>query len=49
MHNFNEQHVGSSFDDFLQEDGLPEEAAAVASKRVHAWQITEAMKIQNLT
>ncbi len=49
MHNFNEQHVGSSFDDFLQEEGLLEEATAVAIKRVLAWQIAEAMKIQNLT
>ena len=49
MHNFNEQHVGSSFDDFLQEEGLLEETTAVAIKRVLAWQIAEAMKIQNLT
>lgn len=49
MNNFNNQHVGSSFDDFLQEEGLLEEATAVAIKRVLAWQIAEAMKAQNLT
>ena len=46
MNNFNDQHVGSSFDDFLQEEGLLEEATAVAIKRVLAWQIAEAMKAQ---
>lgn len=46
MNNFNSRHVGSSFDDFLQEEGLLEEATAVAIKRVLAWQIAEAMKAQ---
>lgn len=49
MNNFNNEHVGSSFDDFLQEEGLLEEATAVAIKRVLAWQIAEAMKAQKLT
>ena len=49
MNNFNNEHVGSSFDDFLQEEGLLEEATAVAIKRVLSWQIAEAMKAQNLT
>lgn len=43
------QHVGSSFDDFLQEEGLLEEANAVAVKRVIAWQFAEAMKAQGVT
>ncbi|HNH45040.1 MAG TPA: XRE family transcriptional regulator [Agitococcus sp.] len=43
------QHIGSSFDDFLQEDGILEEVNAVAVKRVLAWQIAQAMKEQNLT
>jgi hypothetical protein len=38
------QHIGSDFDDFLNEDGILEEAAAAAVKRVVAWQLTEAMK-----
>lgn len=49
MKHFNNEHVGSSFEDFLQEEGLLEEATAVAIKRVLAWQIAEAMKAQNLT
>ncbi len=43
------QHIGSSFDDFLQEEGVFEEVNAVAVKRVLAWQIAQAMKAQNLT
>ncbi|MBK6758045.1 MAG: XRE family transcriptional regulator [Moraxellaceae bacterium] len=43
------QHIGSSFDDFLQEEGIFEEVNAVAVKRVLAWQIAQAMKAQNLT
>lgn len=42
-------HIGSSFDDFLQEEGIFEEVNAVAVKRVLAWQIAQAMKAQNLT
>lgn len=49
MNNFNNEHVGSNFDDFLQEEGLLEEATAIAIKRVLAWQIAEAMKAQKLT
>lgn len=48
-HDFNAQHVGSSFDDFLAEEGLLEQATAVAVKRVLAWQISQAMKEQGLT
>ena len=48
MHNMT-QHIGSSFNDFLQEDGILEEVNAVAVKRVLAWQIAQAMKEQNLT
>lgn len=43
------QHIGSSFDDFLQDEGIFEEVNAVAVKRVLAWQIAQAMKEQNLT
>lgn len=43
------KHVGSSFDDFLSEQGLSEEVTAAALKRVIAWQINEAMKSQRLT
>lgn len=43
------KHIGSSFDDFLAEEGLLEEANAVAAKRVIAWQISEAMKTNGIS
>jgi len=43
------KHIGSSFDDFLQEETMLEEATAVAIKRVISWQIAEEMKNQQLT
>jgi antitoxin HicB len=45
----NEKHVGSDFDDFLQEEGLLEEVEAVAAKRVLAYQISQAMQEQQLS
>jgi hypothetical protein len=45
----NDKHVGSDFDDFLREEGLLEEVEAVAAKRVLAFQISEAMKEQELS
>ena len=45
----NNQHVGSSFDDFLQEEGLLAEAEATAVKRVLAHQIEKEMAARNLT
>ncbi|MYN26307.1 XRE family transcriptional regulator [Duganella levis] len=43
------KNIGSNFDDFLMEEGLLEEAAVVAVKRIIAWQIAEEMKGQNMT
>lgn len=43
------EHVGSSFDDFLVEEGLLAEAEAVAVKRVIAWQIEELMRQKQLS
>lgn len=45
----NDKHLGSDFDDFLQEEGILEEASAIAAKRVLAFQISEAMKQQDLS
>ena len=44
-----EQHIGSSFDDFLAEEAMLEKVTAVAVKRVIAWQIAQEMKAQHLT
>ncbi len=42
-------HSGSSFDSFLEEEGIREEVEAVAVKRVLAWQLAQAMKRQQKT
>jgi hypothetical protein len=44
----NRKHVGSSFDDFLAEEGLLASAEISARKRVLAWQLREAMKEQGV-
>ena len=41
--------IGSTFDDFLKEEGTYEATQAVAVKRVLAWQIAQAMKAQHIT
>jgi antitoxin HicB len=42
-------NLGSKFDDFLEADGLLEEASAVATKRVIAFQLAAAMEAKGLT
>ncbi len=41
--------VGSSFDDFLEQEGLLAEVESTAIKRVIAYQIAELMKEHNLS
>lgn len=43
------KHKGSSFDSFLEEEGLLQETSAAALKRVIAWQIERLMKDQAVT
>ncbi|HEC12939.1 MAG TPA: Fis family transcriptional regulator [Acidiferrobacteraceae bacterium] len=43
------KHIGSRFDDFLDEEGLLAEAEALATKRVIASQLRELMKEQKLS
>ena len=45
----NTKQIGSRFDEFLQEEGLLEDAQAVAIKRVLAFQLAQLMKQQSLT
>ena len=40
---------GSSFDDFLKDDGTLEEVTTAAMKRVLVWQLTQAMTKQKIT
>ncbi len=42
-------HSGSTFDSFLEEEGIREEVEAVAIKRVLAWQLEQAMRRQQKT
>lgn len=43
------KHIGSSFDAFLEEEGIRDAAHTHAIKRVVAWQIEEAMKAQGVS
>lgn len=43
------KHIGSSFDDFLQEEGILEETQAVAVKKIIAFQIKKIMKEKNIS
>ena len=42
-------YSGSSFDSFLDEQGIREEVEAVATKRVLAWQLEQEMRKQRKT
>ena len=42
-------HIGSDFDDFLEEEGLLQEVKVVAAKRVIAWQIAEIMDKERIS
>ena len=42
-------HIGSSLEDFLEEEGRLEEATEIAVKRVLAWQIDQVMQQQRLS
>lgn len=41
-------YIGSSLDDLFEEDGTLEEINSIATKRVIAWQIGDAMNKKNL-
>ena len=42
-------HSGSTFDSFLEQEGIREEVEALAIKRVLAWQLEQAMRRQQKT
>ena len=44
-----ETHIGSSLEDFLQEEGQLKQARQIAAKRVLAWQLQQAMESQHLS
>lgn len=45
----NKTHVGSTLDDFLEEEGILAECEAGALKRVVAWQLQREMKRRRIT
>src|ERR1700722_72509 len=45
----NKSHSGSTFDNYLEQEGIREEVEAVAIKRVLAWQLEQAMRQQQKT
>jgi hypothetical protein len=42
-------HIGSTFESFLEEQGLKEEVDLLAQKRVIAWQLEQAMAEEEIT
>ena len=45
----NNPHIGSFFDDFLDEENLLVEANEIAIKRVIAWQLQQEIESKNMT
>jgi len=44
-----DEHIGSSFESFLEEEGIRDEVQGTAQKRVFAWQIQQAMEASGIT
>lgn len=42
-------NIGSSFESFLEEEGIRQEVETLAQKRVIAWQIEQAMEANGIT
>ncbi len=45
----NNKHIGSNFDDFLEEEGILAEVEASAIKRVIAFQLADLMQKENIS
>ena len=43
------KHIGSDFDDFLRDEDILDEAEAVATKRVIAYQLAQEMERANIS
>ena len=43
------KHIGSDFDDFLRDEGVLDEAEAVATKRAIAYQLVQEMERANIS
>ena len=49
MNDEKNKHIGSDFDDFLDEEGILQDVELVAVKRVVAFQIAERMKAESIS
>ena len=49
MSTVDKRHIGSDFDDFLRDEGVLDEAEAVATKRVIAYQLAQEMERANIS
>lgn len=43
------KHIGGDFDDFLRDEGMLDDAEAVATKRVIAYQIAQEMELAHIS
>jgi antitoxin HicB len=43
------KHIGSSLEDFLEEEGILEETRAIALKETIAWQVQQAMQKEKIS
>jgi antitoxin HicB len=43
------KHIGSDLDDFLRDEGILDDAEAVAAKRVIAFQIAQEMEVSHIS
>ena len=49
MNTVDKKHIGSDFDDFLRDEGVLDEAEAVATKRFIAYQLVQEMERANIS
>ena len=49
MNDVGKRHIGGDFDEYLRDEGMLEEAEAMAAKRVIAYQIAQEMERANIS
>jgi antitoxin HicB len=46
---FNKEYLGTSLEDWLEEEGILQESTIAAAKKVIAWQLSEEMRKKKIT
>ena len=46
---FNKEYLGTSLEDWLEEEGILQESTLAAAKKVIAWQLSEEMRKKKIT